>query len=137
MQGTKAREILIGTDNRVGKLAEVAGAIKDSGINIKTISAWAADSKAFFRLVTSDNFKAKEVLQGLGDIEEKEVVLVDLPDEVGRLAMLVSRLKNKNVDLNYIYGTTSEHGKSAIIVFSSNDNDAALEVISDLAAQIK
>ncbi len=131
MQGEKAIEMLIGTENKTGKLAEVAGAITGSGVNIKSVSAWAADSKAFFRLVTSDNSKIKEALKGLGNIEEKEVIIVNLPDEIGQLAMLVAKLKAREIDLNYIYGTTAEPGKSSIIIFSSNNNDAALEALAD------
>jgi len=131
MQVEKTQEILIGTDNKTGKLAEIAGAITGSGVNIKSVSAWAADSKAFFRLVTSDNNAVKESLKGLGDIEEKEVIIVNLPDEVGQLAMLVAKLKGREIDLNYIYGTTAESGKTSIIVFSSSNNDAALAALAD------
>ena len=130
MKGVKGTEILFTAENRMGKLEEVARLIKDSGINIRTISAWAVDDKAFFRLITSDNAKAKETLQSLGNVESKEVVIVEMPDEVGQLYKLAAKLKEANIDLTHIYGTTSEPGKAAIIVFSSNDNEKALKVIS-------
>ena len=130
MKSVKGKEIVFTTENKVGMLEEISKLIKDEGVDIKGVSAWGEGDKAFFRLLTSDNSKTKGVLQRLGNIEEKDVVIVDMPDEIGQLQMLSSKLKDVGIDLNYIYGTTSEPGKTAIIVFSSNDNDKALEVIS-------
>ena len=72
MKAIKAQELLLITDNQVGKLEEISRIIKDSSINISAISAWAVDSQAFFRLITSDNLKAKDVLSSIGKVEEKE-----------------------------------------------------------------
>jgi len=130
MRGEKGLELFLTADNKVGKLEEVSGLLKNGGVNIKSISAWADSGKAFFRLVTSDNAKAKEILAGLGSVEEKAVILVDMPDEVGQLNDLCLKLKDNNIDLTHIYGTTSEAGKSATIIFSSSDNDKALDIIS-------
>jgi len=102
MKGVKVTELLLITDNKVGKLAEISAQVKEGGINVRAISAWAFDDKAYFRLVVSDNAKARQTLQGLGKLEEKEVVLVDMPDEVGQLFLLTSKLKDNNIDIRYI-----------------------------------
>lgn len=130
MKAVKAEEIILATDNKMGRLEEIAGIIKTSGINIRAISAWGVEDKAFFRLITSDNKKTKEVLSNLGSIESKDVVIVEMPDEVGQLHALGKKLKDASIDLTHVYGTTSEPGKSAIIVFSSNNNEKAIEVVS-------
>lgn len=130
MKAVKGTEIIFSTDNKVGKLEEISRLIKERGINIIAISAWVIDGKAFFRLVSSDNAKAKEVLQTLGNIDEKDVVIADMPDKVGQLFALASKLKDNNIDLKHIYGTTSESEKSAVIIFSSNDDDKALKIIA-------
>ena len=130
MKAVKAKEIIVTTENKVGQLEEVLSIIKDNGINIRSISAWAFEERAFFRLTTSDNLKAREILGSRWEIEEKDVVIVDLPDEVGQLDIFASKLKENNIDLNYIYGTTSDPDKPAIIIFSSNNDDKAMEVLS-------
>jgi hypothetical protein len=63
-------------------------------------------------------------------VEDKEVVIVDMPDKVGQLHSVACKLKEANIDLYYIYGTTSEPDKPAVIIFSSQDNDKALAVIT-------
>lgn len=130
MKGEKATELLLITSNKVGTLAEISRQVKEKGINIRAISAWVFDDKAYFRLVASDNAKAKETLQALGKVEEKEVVIVDMPDEVGQLFLLTSKLKDSNIDIRYIYGTAAQPGSSAIVILSADSNDKVLEIIS-------
>ena len=130
MKAVKGKEILFTGENKMGELEEITRIIKDNGVNIRAISAWAINGKALFRLLTSDNDKAKELLQVKGAVEEREVIIVEMPDEVGQLQLLASKLKGNGLDLDYIYGTTYEPGKYAVIIFSVNDNEKALEVIS-------
>jgi len=131
MKAVKAKELLIKTDNRAGALADLSGIIGSSGVNIRAISAWSAGSEAFFRLITSDNLKTKDVLRDNGySYEENDVVIVELPDNVGELSSLAAKLKSKGIDLTHIYGTTSKPGYEAIVVFSSNDNDKVISIIA-------
>ncbi|MBD3263886.1 MAG: ACT domain-containing protein [Candidatus Omnitrophica bacterium] len=130
MKAVKGKEIMLVADNKVGQLEAITSPLKEAGINIRAVSAWAVEDKAYFRFITSDNSKAKDILQNIGSIEEKEVIIADMPDEVGQLQSFASKLKDADIDITYIYGTTSEPGGSAIIVFSSSDNDKVLELIS-------
>lgn len=129
MKAVKGEEIFITTDNKMGKLEEVTKLVTDSGINIRGLSAYAVGDKAYFRLITSDNTKAKEILKNVGALQTKEVIIADMPDEVGELNRLAAKLKAANIDLTHIYGTTSKPHQSAIIVFSSNNNSKALELL--------
>jgi len=130
MKAVKGKEIIFTGENKIGELEDIAGILKDNGVNVRAISAWAISDKAVFRLLTSDNVKTKELLSIKGAVEEREVVIVEMPDEVGQLQLLASKLKGNGLDLDYIYGTTYEPGKSAIIIFSANDNEKALGIIS-------
>lgn len=130
MKAVKGEEVLFTGENKIGELEEIAKIIKDNGVNIRAISAWAVNGKAVFRLVTSDNAKTKELLLAKGAVEEREVVIVEMPDKVGQLQLLASKLKGNGLDLDYIYGTTYKPGKYAIIIFSANDNEKAVGIIS-------
>ena len=130
MKAVKATELLLIADNKVGKLAEISRQVKENGINIRAISAWSFDNKAYFRLVVSDNAQAKKVLGSLGKLEEKEVIIVELPDEVGQLFNLTTKLKNNGIDIRYIYGTTSQPGSAAMVILSSDSSEKVLAIIS-------
>ena len=130
MKAVKGEELILTVENKVGKLEEVTTLLKDKGINLRGIAAYVVNDKAMFRLITSDNSKAKEILKNLGTLAVKEVVIVDIPDEVGQLNLIATKLKAAGLGLTHIYGTTSMPHQSAIIVFASTDNNKALEVIA-------
>lgn len=130
MKAVKGEELILTVENKVGKLEEVTKLLTEKEINLRGISAYVIDGKAVLRLITSDNFKAKEILKSLGTLAAKEVIIVDIPDEVGQLNLIAIKLKAAGIDLTHIYGTTSKPHQSAIIVFASTDNNKALEVIA-------
>jgi hypothetical protein len=130
MKAVKGEEIVLSTENKIGLLGEVANLVKDSDVNIRALNAYVIEDKAIFRLVTSDNAKAKEILKNAGSVDATEVVIVEMADKVGELADLASKLKDANIDLRHIYGSTMKEGEPANVIFASNNNDKALEVIS-------
>ncbi len=130
MRAIKAEEIVVTAENRMGLLLDLSKIISAADINIRAVSAWTVEGNAFFRLITSDCAKTKDILNGSGySFQQKEVVIVELPDEIGELNNLASKLKSSGIDLEYIYGTTSKPKYETIIVFSSNNNEKALEVL--------
>lgn len=130
MKAEHGKELLLTTENKCGKLAQVACLVANHNINIRAISAYAFDERAFFRIVASDHEKAKQVLSSVGKVEEKDIVVVRMADEVGQLFQMASKLKDYNINLNYVYGSSLTAGKPGIIVFSSDSNSKAIEVIS-------
>ena len=131
MKVVKGEEVFLTAPNRIGLLEEICKSISESGVNIRAICAYVVDDKALFRIVTSDNTKTKEILEANNySVEKKEVVIVELPDKVGELYNLASKVKDAGVDLNYIYGTTVAPQENAILVLSSNNNEKVLDLLS-------
>ena len=124
------KELLAVTENRVGMLAEICSTVSGSGVNIQAINAYALDNKANFRLITDNNQKAQGALQAKGyKVNEQDVVMVELPNRVGVLKETADKLKARSIDLEYIYGTTCSGGCDCLLVFASNNNAQAIEVL--------
>jgi len=132
MKVVKGEEIIVTVENRVGRLEEITGIISKEGINIRAIAAYVENNQAIFRIITSDNLKTKEILSQKGlKPEAKEVVIVELPDKIGELHTMAGKLKEANIDLEYIYGTTTT-AEVATLIFSSNDNEKAIQILTNL-----
>ena len=124
------KQLLAVTGNKVGMLAEVCSTVSGAGVNIRAINAYAVGDKANFRLVSDNNQKAQEVLQAKGyEVSEQEVVIAELPNQVGALKEAADKLKEQGVDLEYIYGTTCSGSCDCLLVFASNNNARAVEVL--------
>lgn len=132
MKAIKGEEIVFTVENKIGKLNEAAALIKADQINIRAVNCDVVSNKAILRFLTSDNQKAKKILSALGEISSREVVIVQMPDEIGQLCLITTKLKEANIDLIRIYGMAQDAGAAANIIFSTNDNDRALAIISGL-----
>jgi len=112
-------------------MAEVTEAIARSGVNVTALNAFAINNEAIFRIVTSDNIKALNAIKAKNfEALEKDAVAVELENKVGMASDMAKRLKEAKVDLTYVYGSTADFGMSSMIVFNSNDNKKAVEVLN-------
>jgi hypothetical protein len=122
------KEISISTENKPGMLAKVSSPIKEAGVGITACCAWGEGEKANFLLLTDNNQKAIEALKKSGfSASEKETVAVSLPHKVGALAEAAQKLGQAGIDIQYLY--VSAAGPSALVVFSTNNNRRAVEVL--------
>ncbi|MDD5194383.1 MAG: ACT domain-containing protein [Candidatus Omnitrophica bacterium] len=133
MKAVKGEEVVVVAPNKVGLLAAVTKLITEKSINIRAINGYVLGSDACFRLVTSDNAGTKEALSAIGRVENKEVIIIEMPDEAGQLAKVAAKLEKAGINLTHIYGTAAQVKGSAIIIFSSNDNNKALDVVMSAA----
>ena len=131
-QAKLAKELVVGADNKVGMLAEVSGIVADAGVNISAISAYAMGEKAIFRIVTSENDKAENVLVQKGfKVDENEIVAVNLPDKVGQAKEIADKIKNVGINLDYIYGSTCGCADTqALMVIGSKENQKVVDAIN-------
>ncbi|MFC1708498.1 ACT domain-containing protein [Candidatus Omnitrophota bacterium] len=131
-QAKLAKELVVGADNKVGMLAEVSGFIAEAGVNISAISAYAMGEKAIFRIVTSGNDKAENVLVQKGfSVEENEIVAVNLPDKVGQAKEIAEKMKTAGINLDYIYGSTCGCADTqALMVIGSKENQKVVAAIN-------
>lgn len=129
----KKTELLIHTENKVGVLDEITSLIAESGANIENICAYTMGAKADFFLLTDDNAKVKKVLAGRGyTIEEREVIVVGLWNRPGALSHAAKLFKEKGINLQTVYGTSSPKGERTTIIFCADDNQKASEVFDSL-----
>ncbi|MGB2706154.1 MAG: ACT domain-containing protein [Candidatus Omnitrophota bacterium] len=126
----KIKEILATTENKVGVLAQVSSVIAKAGANITAICACGKGDKAKFMIVTDDNQKAVAALKEKGyDVKEEEAVKVLLENKAGALQEMGEKLAGANIDLSHIYGTVGEGNRPAAIIFSSNNDDKAIDLL--------
>ena len=127
-----AKQLTVETENKVGVLAELTGAIADAGVNITAICAYAMENKAIFMLISSDNNKAKGVLAQKGyKVAEDEVVTVMLEDKVGQGKEIGDKIKAAGISLDFLYGTTSGRANApALMVIGSKENAKVISTIN-------
>ena len=127
------RQITVAIENQPGRLAAISHALAASGINIKDLSILDNIEQGVIRMVTNDAAACKTLLtqQGFRPVEA-EVVVVDLIDMPGKLAVLADALAKGGVNIDYAYGSEEPAEKRMRIVMKMSPMARGCEIIKSL-----
>lgn len=110
-------QISISLENVPGKLSEVSEILGKNGINIIAISMADAADISSVRIVTNDPKKASEVLKSSHyNIHITEVLAAEAPHHPGGLNAILKPLKEKNINVSYLYPCLGTKEKTILIV---------------------
>ena len=133
----KTQQLSLFLENKPGRLSEPCKALADAGINIVTLSLADTEQFGILRLITRDWQKAKQVLEGAGNVVKvTEVVATEVADRPGGLAEILGPIEEAGINIEYMYAFTSRSGDKAVLVFRFDDPDAALGVLQDKAISV-
>ena len=128
---TKEKQFMITVDNRVGTLAEVTNVIAASGINLVALCAYAVDNKGVIMFVSDNNTEAKKLLKSKRyDVREEDVIVVWLSNKPGAMQAVSQKIANVGIDLNLVYGSVDQNGKTSRMVLITEDNGSVLMALN-------
>ena len=125
------KQISVFVANQPGSLENLVNVLAEAGVDMRAMSI--ADTQEFgiMRMIVKGNTKACDALREAGYLVNiSHVTAVEIPDEPGGLAKVVSLLAAHGVNIEYTYAfMTRSHGK-ACVVFRVEDNEAAENILS-------
>lgn len=125
-----ATQLVCSTPSRIGLLADIAGALREKGVNISALSAYERDGEGKFLMITDDNAKATEALERFGiDVREKSVVIAEMSNEVGALERAAKAIAEAGVNIEYAYATAPSAGH-ATVVFKTDDDTKTFGILA-------
>jgi len=127
----KAKQISVSLENKPGRLAHFCGCLADRNINIIAISVAETTEQGAVRMVVDKPASALKMLNECCPLTytETDVLLADLPNEVGALAKLANKLAAKRINVNFVYGSIGLGGKKSYIVIGAANVDAAVRAL--------
>ena len=116
--------------NRPGVLADVTNALSKAGVNILALSLTDSGEHGVLRIVTANPEQTRQVLNDTHDRwTETEILVVPLTNETGAFATLIDKLAVAKININYVYCTASESGKTTNAVVKFADPAEALKLL--------
>ncbi|MBS3762755.1 MAG: amino acid-binding protein [Planctomycetes bacterium] len=126
-----AKQLSVFLENKPGTLAMMCDQLAAREINILAMSVGDTVDYAVVRLVVNKPDEAAHLLGEAGTlVVENEVVLADLPHQIGSLGEMAKRLSDSGVNIEYAYCTAAETQENAVIVFRVKDTEAAISALS-------
>jgi hypothetical protein len=123
-------QLAVYLDNRPGMLARTCQALAQAKINIAAMSILDTVDHAVVRLIVDKPKDAEQVLSKMhAMVQCRDVVVMDVPNQVGALAQIAERLAEAGINLEYAY-CTSTSGSAGSIVLRTNDLEATINALS-------
>jgi hypothetical protein len=126
----KIQQLSIFAENKPGHLAGPCRLLAEQGVDIRALSV--ADTQHFgiLRLIVNDATKATKILETAGHVvKSTEVLAVEVTDQPGGLAQVLSALEGSPVNIEYMYAFPFGHRGKAVLIFRFADPDAAIAVL--------
>ena len=121
------KELVIETEDRVGLLAEISRLLSGMGINIITLVLQVKNSSAVFHLITNSQLYARDALRDGGfQVEQREVVVLELPNRPGELCRITAALARKQIEIFELYTTVAQGSPEEMVVLTCSHNSKAV-----------
>ncbi len=126
------KQISVFLENKSGRMVRVAQTLGDAGINIRGISIADTSDFGILRLIVDQPDKALKELKAGGFMATvTEVIAMEVPDEPGGLAKVLTYLEKENINIEYLYSFIEKPTANAIIMMRVERIDDALAVLKD------
>ena len=126
------KQISVFVANKTGSLENLVNTLAEAGVDMRAMSI--ADTQEFgiMRMIVKGNTKACNALREAGYlVSVNYIVAVEIPDEPGGLAKIVSILAGHGIDIEYTYAfMTRSHGKACVVI-RVEDNEAAEALLAE------
>ncbi|MGB2982696.1 MAG: hypothetical protein WBC63_02410 [Candidatus Bipolaricaulia bacterium] len=120
----KEFSFLIG--NCPGALVEIAEAMGNEHVNIVGIAGLTVLDEGVVSLMPDDDGKARKILKEKKvDFEEREALVIDLPNHPGELATLLGRLRHDHINVLSCYAGVEKNQ----VVITVDQVDRAKEIL--------
>ncbi len=87
---------------------------------------------ALIRMLADPPQKAMDLLRKNDYLfDSKEVVTIDITNKPGELAKITQKFGEKQININYLYGSVSQSGDTCLFVFCPEDVKTASEFFED------
>jgi hypothetical protein len=133
----KVEQITIFLENKSGRLADITDVLATNGINIRALSLADTVDFGILRLIVSDLAKTKQLLKDNGfTVGQNEVVAVEVPDLPGGLAGILSALRGKSINVEYMYAFVRKCEGNAVLIFRFDEIEKAIDALQKAGIRI-
>jgi len=118
-------------DNRPGMLARMCQALAKAQVNIIALSILEAVDHAVIRMVVDKSKEAEQVLANMHALVQRhDVIVMDVPNQVGTLAGIAERLSAAGINIEYAYCTSAPSPSAGSIVLRTNNFEETINALS-------
>ena len=130
------KQLSVFLENKTGRINEVTQILGKNGINMHAFSMAESTDFGILRLIVSEVDKAVEVLRANDfAVMLTDVVCLHCSNVAGAMSVLLERLAQEKIFIEYMYAFAE--GEKASVIIRPTDVDRCMEVLSGCDCQIR
>ena len=116
-------------ENKEGRLEQVLETLAEGNININSLSLAESTDYGMLRMMVSDPEAGEAALKEKGFMARLTPVLaIDVADEVGQLQIVLTKITQAGINIEYVYSMKAG-GDGATIIIRTSDLEKTEEVL--------
>ena len=133
----KIRQISVFLENKVGRIMTITDVLGKNDINIRALSLADTSDFGILRMIVDNIDKTLKVLKEKGFIiKESYVVAVEVPDKPGGLSGVLKVLRDKGINIEYMYAFFEQPENKALLIFRFENPDEAVSALVDNSIEV-
>ena len=126
-----APQLAVFLDNRPGMLARMCQVLAKAKVNILALSILDTVDHAIVRMVVDKPVEAEQALASLhAFVQRHDVIVMDVPNQVGALAAIAERLTEAGINIEYAYCTSPVSSGAGSIVLRTTSIEETINALS-------
>jgi len=123
-------QLTLTLNNKPGKLSGISELMGAESLNIRAVNVSDYDEKSIVRIIVEDPERAANALQSKDfQFTIDKVLAAEVPDHPGGLGAVLKPLKEKEINVDFMYPAIGRHGHNAILIIGTNQIEEATEVL--------
>lgn len=131
------RQLSVFVENKKGSLHEITDTLAKAGIDLRSMCLADTADFGIVRMITNEPERAKKVLDDAGHAANvREITAFAVPDVPGGLAMVLSLLEGRGINIEYLYALITGEAGKAYAVMRTDDTEHTEEILKSEGVEI-
>jgi hypothetical protein len=124
-------QISVFVENKPAQLAAITKVLGDAGIDLRAMSIADTSDFGILRIIVNDSARAQEALKAADCVVSvTEVLAVEIADQPGSLAAVLSVLAEAGISVEYLYAFITRKRDEAYVVLRVENPQKAAEILA-------
>lgn len=131
------KQLSVFVENKPGRMAEIAGVLGNSNVDIRAISVADTSDFGILRVIVDKPDIAVKALKENGmTVSLTDVLAVGIDDKPGSFARSLEVLAKEDIGIEYMYAFISRESGRAYIIIRADDGEKASKALEKSGAHI-
>lgn len=131
----RLEQISVFVENTQGILADITTGLGNAGVNIQAFAVFDTPEFGILRMIVDKPEEALEQLKQENYVASKQTILgANLQNVPGNLGKVLTALHEAGLTIEYLYTIMFTDDGHPMLLFNTDDNEAAAKVLKELQA---